>query len=55
MKRACEKAEKAHNELKPSFLSFKQGKEFAEIAQEYSEDEATASKGGRLDVDIHEC
>ncbi len=54
-KRAFEKAKKAHKELKPSFFSFEKGKEFAEIARKYSEDEATASRGGRLDVDIHEC
>ncbi len=54
-KRAFEKAKKAHKELNPSLLSFKKGRDFAEVARNYSEDEATASKGGRLEVDVHEC
>ncbi len=54
-KRAFEKATRAHKELKPSFFSFKKGKDFAEVARKYSEDEATASTGGRLEVDIYEC
>ncbi len=54
-KKAFEKARQAYKELKPSFVSFKKGRDFAEVARTYSEDEATASKGGRLEVDIYEC
>jgi parvulin-like peptidyl-prolyl isomerase len=54
-KKAFEKARQAYKELKPSFFSFKKGRDFAEVARTYSEDEATASRGGRLEVDIHEC
>ncbi len=46
---------KAYKELNPSFFSFKKGKDFAEVARNYSEDPATAPKGGRLDVDVYEC
>ena len=35
--------------------SIEKRKDFAGIAREYSEDPATAPKGGRLDVDIYEC
>lgn len=54
-RKAFEKAEKAYEELKPSFLFFKKGRDFAEVARKYSEDEATASAGGHLEVDIYEC
>ncbi len=54
-KRALEKARMAYKEVKPSFLSFKKGNDFAEVARKYSDDEETASSGGRLEVDIHEC
>ncbi|NNG07781.1 MAG: peptidyl-prolyl cis-trans isomerase, partial [Desulfobacteraceae bacterium] len=54
-KRAFEKAKKAHKELKSSLFSFKKGRDFAEVARNYSEDEATAATGGRLEVDIYEC
>ena len=54
-KRAFEKAEKAYKELKPSFFSLKKGRDFAEVAKKYSEDETTAAKGGRLEVDVYEC
>jgi parvulin-like peptidyl-prolyl isomerase len=54
-KRAFEKAKRAYEELKSSFFSFKKGKDFAEVARKYSDDEETAAKGGRLEVDIHEC
>ncbi len=54
-KRASEKAMKAYRELKPSFFSFKKGADFAEVARKYSEDEDTASKGGRLELDVSEC
>jgi parvulin-like peptidyl-prolyl isomerase len=54
-KKAFEKAEKAYKELKPALLSFKKAKDFAEVARNYSEDEETASKGGRLEVDVYEC
>jgi len=53
--RASEKAMKAYKELKPSFFSFKRGRDFAEVAREYSEDEETASRGGRLELDMSEC
>ncbi len=53
--RALERAKKAYGELKPSFLSFKKPKDFAEVARQYSEDEETASRGGLLDVDVYEC
>lgn len=52
---ALQKANKAYEELNPAFFSFRKAKNFAEVARMYSEDEMTASKGGRLDVDIHEC
>jgi parvulin-like peptidyl-prolyl isomerase len=54
-KRAMEKAERAYEELKPSFFSFKKGRDFAEVARKYSDDKQTASVGGRLEVDIYEC
>ena len=54
-KKAFEKAEKAYKELKPALLSFKKATDFAEVARKYSEDEVTASKGGRLEVDVYEC
>jgi parvulin-like peptidyl-prolyl isomerase len=54
-KRAFEKAGKAYKELKSSLFSFKKGRDFAEVAREYSDDEETASRGGRLDVDMYEC
>jgi peptidyl-prolyl cis-trans isomerase D len=54
-KMALEKARRAYQELKPSFFSFKKGNDFAEVARKYSEDSATASKGGRLDIDVYEC
>jgi parvulin-like peptidyl-prolyl isomerase len=54
-KKAFEKAQTAYKELKPSLLSFKKQKDFAEVARKYSEDKETASKGGRLDVDVYEC
>jgi hypothetical protein len=53
--RALDKAQKAYDELKPSFFSFRKAKDFAEVARNYSEDQETASKGGRLEVDIYEC
>lgn len=53
--RASERAIKAYGELKPSFLSFKKPKDFAEVARRYSEDEETASRGGLLDLDVYEC
>lgn len=46
-KRAWEKANKAYKKLVPGLLQ--KGAEFAEVAREYSEDPATASKGGDLD------
>ncbi|UCD78240.1 MAG: peptidyl-prolyl cis-trans isomerase [Desulfobacterales bacterium] len=52
---AFEKAEKAYRELKPSFFSFSKGKDFAEVAREYSDDKETAAKGGRFDIDVYEC
>jgi parvulin-like peptidyl-prolyl isomerase len=54
-KKAFEKAEIAYKELKPALLSFKKATDFAEVARKYSEDEVTASKGGRLEVDVYEC
>lgn len=54
-KRAFEKARKAYGELKPSFFSFKKDKDFAEVARAYSEDEETAPRGGRIEVDVYEC
>jgi peptidyl-prolyl cis-trans isomerase D len=54
-KKALEKAENAYQELKPSFFSFKKGKDFAEVARKYSDDKETAAKGGRIDVDVYEC
>jgi parvulin-like peptidyl-prolyl isomerase len=54
-KKAFEKAQTAYTELKPSFFSFEKQKDFAEVARKYSEDKETASKGGRLDVDVYEC
>ena len=36
--RALEKARSAYRELKPSFFSFKRGRDFAEIARKYSEE-----------------
>ena len=54
-KKALAKAQMAYNGLKPSFLSFKKQKDFAEIARKYSDDKETASKGGHLDVDVYEC
>ena len=54
-KAAHEKAKKAYKELKPSFFSFKKGSDFAEVARKYSDDEATASKGGHLELDMYEC
>jgi len=54
-KTAYEKAARAHKELKPSLFSLKKKQDFAEIARKYSEDEETASRGGRLDVDVYEC
>jgi hypothetical protein len=53
--RASARAKKAYGELKPSFLSFKKGKDFAEVARKYSDDEETASRGGSLNVDVYEC
>lgn len=46
-KRAWDKANEAHKKLVPGL--FKGGDDFAEVAQQYSEDEATASKGGELE------
>jgi peptidyl-prolyl cis-trans isomerase D len=54
-RQAFEKAEKAYRELKPSFFSFSKGKDFAEVAREYSDDQETAAKGGRFDIDVYEC
>jgi parvulin-like peptidyl-prolyl isomerase len=54
-KRALERAKKAYEELKPSFFSFRKGRDFAEVAGKYSEDKATSSRGGRLDLDVYEC
>jgi parvulin-like peptidyl-prolyl isomerase len=54
-KKAFEKAQTAYKELNPSFFSFNKQKDFAEVARKYSEDAETASKGGRLDVDVYEC
>jgi hypothetical protein len=54
-KKAFKKAEKAYAELKPALLSFKKASDFADVALKYSEDEVTASKGGRLEVDVYEC
>jgi parvulin-like peptidyl-prolyl isomerase len=54
-KRAFEKARMAYKELKPSFFSFKKGDDFAEVARKYSDDKETASRGGRMEVDIYEC
>jgi parvulin-like peptidyl-prolyl isomerase len=54
-KRAFEKARKAYKELKSSLFSFKKERDFAEVAREYSDDEETASRGGRVEVDIYEC
>jgi peptidyl-prolyl cis-trans isomerase D len=54
-KTAYEKATRAYKELKPSWFSLKKKKDFAEVARKYSEDEETASRGGRLDVDVYEC
>ena len=54
-KKAFEKAQKAYSELKPALLSFKKASDFVEVARKYSEDEVTASKGGRLEVDVYEC
>jgi parvulin-like peptidyl-prolyl isomerase len=54
-KRAFEKAMRAYKELKPSFFSFKRARDFAEAAREYSDDEETASRGGRLELDVFEC
>jgi parvulin-like peptidyl-prolyl isomerase len=54
-KRAFEKAKKAHKELKPSLFSLRKGRDFAEVARNYSEDKATVATGGRLEVDIYEC
>ncbi len=53
--RAFEKATKVYKELKPSLFSFKKGKDFAEVARKYSEDDETAAKGGRIEVDVYEC
>jgi parvulin-like peptidyl-prolyl isomerase len=53
--RALEKAKQAYSELKPSFFSFKKEIDFAEVARKYSEDQETAARGGRLDVDVNEC
>jgi parvulin-like peptidyl-prolyl isomerase len=53
--RAFDRAMRAYGELKPSFLSFKKGKDFAEVARKYSDDEETASRGGLLEVDVYEC
>lgn len=52
---AYEKAMKVYKELKPSFFSFKKALDFSEAARKYSEDPNTASKGGRIDVDVYEC
>jgi parvulin-like peptidyl-prolyl isomerase len=54
-KKAFEKAKKAHKELKPSLFSFKKGRDFAEVVREYSDEKETASRGGRLEVDVYEC
>ena len=54
-KKAFEKVQMAYKELNPSFFSFNKQKDFAEVARKYSEDAETASKGGRLDVDVYEC
>jgi len=54
-KKAFEKVQTAYKELKPSYFSFKKQKDFAEVVRKYSEDKETASKGGRLDVDVYEC
>ncbi len=53
--KAFERAMEAYGELKPSFLSFKKGKDFGEVARKYSDDEETASRGGLLEVDVYEC
>lgn len=53
--KAFERAMEAYGELKPSFLSFKKGKDFAEVARKYSDDEETASRGGLLEVNVYEC
>ena len=39
----------------PSFFSFKNEIDFAEVARKYSEDQETAARGGRLEVDVNEC
>jgi parvulin-like peptidyl-prolyl isomerase len=54
-KRLWKRPKKLYNELKPSFFSFKKEKDFAEVARNYSEDQETALKGGRLEVDVYEC
>jgi parvulin-like peptidyl-prolyl isomerase len=53
--KAYQKAKTVYREIKPSFLSFKKGRDFGEVARESSDDSQTASKGGALDVDIYEC
>ncbi|MFQ6078688.1 MAG: peptidylprolyl isomerase, partial [Thermodesulfobacteriota bacterium] len=53
--KAFERTKQAYGELKPSFLSFKKQRDFAEVARKYSDDEETASKGGLLEVDVYEC
>jgi len=55
LKKAFQIAKKAYEELRPSFFSSKKEKDFAEVALKYSDDKETASKGGRLEVDVHEC
>lgn len=46
-KRARDKANEAYKKLVPGL--FKEGADFAEVAREYSEDEATASQGGEVE------
>jgi parvulin-like peptidyl-prolyl isomerase len=45
--RAWDKADEAYKKLVPGFL--KEGADFAEIARQYSEDEATANRGGEME------
>lgn len=46
-RRAREKADQAYNKLAPGF--FREGADFAAVAQEYSEDPESAAKGGEFD------
>ncbi len=46
-RRARERAQEAYNKLVPGF--FRDGADFATVAQEYSEDPESAAKGGEID------